>query len=251
MISAVIITLNEAQNIGRCLQSLKGVVEQVIVVDSFSQDETEAICRQFGVQFISQEWKGYAYAKNLGNALATQPYILSIDADEALSEPLRQSIRAALPALSGAYSFARRNYYCGQAIRYCGWYPDVKIRLFPRMKASWTGDFVHEQLRLDPGLRVSRLEGDLLHYTCNSIEAHLAQINRYSGLAAGEMYAQGKKGSLFHLVFSAPIRFFQLYFLKLGLLDGYYGYVICKVSALAVFLRYAKLRDLWKNTPPP
>ncbi len=251
MISAVIITLNEAQNIGRCLQSLQGVVNEVVVVDSFSQDETEAICRQYGVRFISQEWKGYAQAKNLGNALATHPYILSIDADEALSEPLRQSILAASPALSGAYSFARRNYYCGQVIRYCGWYPDVKIRLFPRAQAAWTGDYVHEQLRLDPGLPVSRLPGDLLHYTCNSIEAHLAQINRYSSLAAQGMYAQGKKAPVFKLIFSAPIRFFQLYFLKLGLLDGYYGYVICKLSALSAFLRYAKLRGIWKNPPPP
>lgn len=248
MISAVIITLNEAQHIGRCLQSLQGVVSEVIVVDSLSQDETEAICRQYGVRFISQEWKGYAFAKNLGNSLATQPYILSIDADEALSEDLRNAISELDLQPSSAYSFARLNFYCGQPIRYCGWYPDIKVRLFPRMKAAWTGDYVHESLQLDSDLTVHHLAGDLLHYTCDSIAQHLAQINRYSTLAAADMYDRGKKSTLFRLIFSAPVRFFQLYFLKLGLLEGHYGYVICKLSALSVFLRYAKLRDLEKKS---
>lgn len=248
MISAVIITYNEARNIARCLQSLQGVADEVIVVDSMSEDETPAICAEYGVKFISQEWQGYAKAKNTGNSLATHPYILSIDADEALSPALRENLLAVKEELSDiAYSFPRRNYYCGQAIRYGGWYPDTKIRLFPQSKGEWTGDFVHETLQINSETVVKKLTGDLLHYTCYTIGEHVERINRYSSLAAGSLFARGKKASLFRLLLSPTVRFLQIYFLKLGFLDGFNGYIIAKLSAKATFLRYAKLRSKWKN----
>ncbi|MEM6348376.1 MAG: glycosyltransferase [Bacteroidota bacterium] len=242
MITAVIITFNEAQNIARCLASLEGVADEIIVVDSGSTDDTAEICAQFGVNFVTRAWEGYAKTKNYGNSLARFPFILSLDADEALSEELRNSILAVKPNLEGAYRFARLTHYCDQAIRYGGWYPDEKIRLFPKEKARWEGDFVHENLALSEGQKITRLSGDLLHYSFHEPEDHQKRLVHYARLAADKMYAQGKPPTIFKQWLSPFWRWFKMYILKSGWRDGKAGWQIAMGSAKAMRLRQVFLR---------
>lgn len=245
MISAVIITLNEAANIGDCLASLQGIVEEIIVVDAESTDETEAICRSFDVRFFSKSWESYSANKNFGNAQASHPYIFSIDADERVSKELKASLLQAKKNLSGAYRFPRKNFYCGKWIKHAGWYPDHKLRLFPKASTQWKGGFVHETLDLEEGVQVQTLAGDLLHFTNHSLEDHLSTIQTYADLHAKAMYAKGIKPNWLRLWLVPMFRFFRMYMWKQGFRDGYLGFQLCKVSAFAVFLKYAKLKRLW------
>lgn len=246
-ISAVIITLNEAENIGRCLASLKGVADEIIVVDAFSEDNTVAICQAAGATVHQRAWEGYAAAKNFGNNNASHDFILSIDADEVLSEELSAGIRAIKDQLPQACAFNRLTCYGGHWVRHCGWYPDTKLRLFNRHRARWTGDFVHEHLQLDPGIAVQHLSGDLLHYSFSGISDHLQRMDRYSTLAAREMFNTGKKSSWIQLTLSPALRFFKIYFLKSGFRDGFTGMVIAVISGIDIFIRYAKLAALQRS----
>ena len=248
MISAVIITLNEERNIGRCIDSLDGVADEVIVVDSFSTDKTGEICHDRGVQFIQKEWEGYSGTKNHANSLANFEYILSIDADEALSDVLKNSIVSEKEkGLGGVYSFNRRTNYCGKWIRYCGWYPDVKTRLFPNEIARWEGDYVHENLRFTGEPVSTHLMGDLLHHTYYEIDEHYERVERYSRLKAEELLANNRNGGRLKGSVSAVSRFMTMYLFKLGFLDGLAGYNICRISALAAFLKYRKLNEMRKE----
>jgi glycosyltransferase involved in cell wall biosynthesis len=171
-ISAVIITKNEEANIDRCLRSLAGIADEIIVIDSYSDDETESICRKYNINFIKKEFKDYSSSKNFGNSLANYSYILSIDADEALSEELRTSIKANKNNLTAdGYFFNRKTNYYGQWINHCGWYPDTKLRLWKKEKGTWKG-IVHEQLKYK-GTNTKGLGGDLLHYSYPSIQSHV------------------------------------------------------------------------------
>jgi glycosyltransferase involved in cell wall biosynthesis len=247
MISAVIITYNEESNIRRCLEALTTLVDEIIVVDSFSTDATPEICGQMNVRFFSQPWEGYSAAKNFGNAQSQYEYILSVDADEVVSEELFRSILSIKYSLKGAYKFNRLTNYAGKWVHHCGWYPDAKIRLFPRSKAKWKGDFVHETLWIDESLTVSHLKGDLLHYSYHSKADHEKRIEKYSTLHAEKMFAEGKKGGMFSMIFSPLAKFFRNYFLQLGFLDGCTGFTVCRLSAKAVFLKYKKLNEKYKK----
>ena len=166
-ISAVIITHNEERNIGRCLESLRGVADEVIVVDSGSTDATEAICVAAGARFVRHDWEGYSGQKNYANGLASHPWLLSIDADEALSPQLRESILRLKEKGFDAetvYSMNRLTNYCGRWIRHCGWYPDACVRLWHTGVATWDG-LVHEELRYSTNVRHAKVEGDLWHYS--------------------------------------------------------------------------------------
>lgn len=237
-ITVVIIARNEARNIGRCLASLEGVADEVIVLDGHSTDETPAICRAHGARVIDQDWLGYSATKNLGNDMAAHPYILSMDADEALNDELRKAILAVKDSPNGAYSFNRLAFYCGKPIRHGGWYPDVKVRLFPRGHARWEGAFVHEELRVDAGVPVTHLAGDLLHYTYYSVEEHRERARKYAGLAAERLRGRGQAGLVLKAIFSPAWRFFQMYCLKLGFLDGWRGWRIATITAREVGWKY-------------
>ena len=189
-ISAVIITRNEAHNIARCLISLQLLVDEVIVVDAQSTDGTARIATEHGAKVIVRAWTDYADQKNFANTQAQGPYLLSIDADEAISAALRTSlVQATKDGLSGAYRFARLTNYCGTWVRHGGWYPDDKVRLFPKQHGRWKGEHVHEELQLAPGTPVHALAGALLHYSYPTVASHKERIERLSARAVHLKYA--------------------------------------------------------------
>lgn len=244
-ISAVIITRNEEANIGRCLESLQGLADEVVVVDAESTDATRAIAMAHGAIVHERAWKGYSDQKNFANALARHGYILSLDADEALGDELRADLlRHSAQGLSGAYRLKRLTNYCGHWVRHGGWYPDAKVRLFPKEGSRWQGDHVHEELVLPNGCAITDLRGDLLHYSYRSVQDHVDRIGRYSALHARSMKERGKQASWWKLWFAPAFRFVQGYVLQLGFLDGWAGWRIAVLSARSVRLKYRKLREL-------
>lgn len=248
-ISAVIITFNEERNIERCINSLQNIADEIIVVDSFSTDNTAEICKRFEVKFITTEWLGYSNTKNFGNSLAANDYILSIDADEALSDELKKEILQIKQSekIADAYFMKRLTNYCGSWIHHCGWYPDKKLRLWNKQKGKWEGN-IHEEVKMQAEARITELKSDLLHYSYYSIQQHINQANKFTDLTASEALKNAKKSSFFKIIINPIIKFIKDYFIKLGFLDGYHGFVICSISAFATFLKYIKLRELHKNS---
>ncbi|MCR9171200.1 MAG: glycosyltransferase family 2 protein [bacterium] len=247
-ISATIITLNEERNIGRCIQSLQGVADEIIVLDSFSTDRTEEICKEAGVRFEQRKWEGYSASKNYLNSLATYDYILSLDADEALDEDLRKAIlKVKDDAHPGVYSVNRITNYCGKWIRHGGWYPDVKVRLFPKKGSEWVGAHVHEELEYPNDLDEQQLEGHLEHYSYYSFEEHRERADKYSALTAAKFYEQGKRVGVMKPYLSAIGRFIGMYFVKKGILDGRMGFKIALISAQSNVFKYKELLRLQRE----
>jgi glycosyltransferase involved in cell wall biosynthesis len=246
-ISAIIITLNEAQHIARCIQSLQRVADEIIVVDSHSQDDTVSIAEGLGARVFLHEFAGYGVQKNIAAGYARYDWLLNIDADEALSPELEGSILEAKQQFTkDAYAFNRLTNYCGKWIRHCGWYPDTLIRLWHKDKAGVSANAVHEEFFVKPGATTGFLKGDLLHYSFPTLSAHLRKIEHYSETGARQDVARGKTCSLFRLWLVPKWKFFTTYIIRLGFLDGYYGYIISKNSAFATFMKYAKIRELQK-----
>lgn len=247
-ISAVIITLNEEKKIEQCIRSLQRVADEIVIVDSYSTDQTENICKKLGVRFIQNTFAGYRDQKNFATKQANFDIILSLDADEALSVELEQSILKVKDNWTfDAYKFNRLNNYCGQWIYHSNWYPDSKIRLFDRRKGEWGGLNIHETVKMHPGVTVGTLNGDLLHWSLSSYEEHIDKANRFSTISAQEYFKLGRKSSIFKIFFNSGWRFFKAYIIKLGFLDGYNGFVISSFSAYTSFLKYLKLHQLHLN----
>ena len=251
-ISAVIITFNEEEHIARCIESLRKVADEILVVDSFSTDRTEEICRELGARFIRNPWQGYMEQKNFADSVALHDHILSVDADEALSEELSDSIlklKREGMACDG-YFMNRMTCYCGTWIRHGSWYPDRKLRLFNRTKGAWGGGAIHESVKLDSQACTGFLRGDLLHYSYSSVDGHVRQANHFSSLSAEEAFANGQRSGWGRILLSPLFRFLRDYIIRLGFLDGFYGYVVCRISAHATFLKYVKLRELYLKSRP-
>lgn len=249
-LSGVVITFNEEINIARCLDSLKNVVDEIIVVDSYSTDKTAEICRSYGVNFIQNEFKGHIEQKNFAIQKASYDHVLSLDADEVLSLPLQESILKFKDTdqLNGAFQVSRLTSYCGSWIRHCGWYPDRKIRLWDRRQGAWGGVNPHDKVILDASVQLSLLKGDLLHYSYPTIESHVRQLDKFSSIAAVEKFKRGKKVNvLVHIILYPFFIFLKTYFLKGGILDGYYGFIISINNAYYRFLKYIKLKRLYEQ----
>jgi glycosyltransferase involved in cell wall biosynthesis len=238
-ISATIVTLNEERNIARAIGSLR-CADEVVVVDSGSTDGTREIAARMGARVIEEPWRGYAGQKNFAACCAANDWILSIDADEELTEELAAEIAQLKQegARVDGYSFPRLAQYLGRWIRHSGWYPDRKIRLYNRGKAEWVGEYVHESVRVRGAS--GELQGDLLHYTCASLSEHLRTLDRYTSLAARGAVAGGKTASLTRLAVDPAWTFFRTYVLQRGFLDGRQGLAIAWMAALYTFLKYAK-----------
>lgn len=240
-ISATIIARDEERNIARAIESLR-CCDEVLVIDSGSSDATVEIATKLGARVVETNWRGYAAQKNYAAELAEHEWILSMDADEALSEALEGDIW--LLKKNGpqydAYTMPRLAQYLGRWILHSGWYPDRKIRLYRKDKARWVGDYVHESVTVSGSL--GHLDSNLLHYTCQSLSEHMKTMDRYTTLAAEELVANGRKVTWRNLVVDPVWMWFRTYFIQRGFLDGIEGMAIAHMSALYTFLKYAKVR---------
>jgi len=243
-LSAVVITFNEEKNIRRCLASLAEVADEIIIVDSFSTDRTEEICKEFDCDFRTNPFEGHIQQKNFALQQASNDFILSLDADEELSEKLIKSILEAKSDWKyDAYYFNRLSSYCGKFFPHGSWYPDQKIRLFDKRLSKWGGTNPHDKIVLSTNSK-KFLKGDLLHYTYHTIEEHIKQINYFSGIAAKAAYDKGKRFNILKLIFKPFWRFFRDYFLKHGFLGGIRGLTICLLTAVETYLKIIKLWEL-------
>jgi len=240
-ITATIIALNEERNIARAIESLR-CADEILIVDSGSTDRTIELAQKLGVRVIEAGWRGYAAQKNWAAEQAAHDWILSLDADEALSEALEAEIwnlKKTGPRFD-AYTMPRLARYLGRWILHSGWHPDLKVRLYDRRKAKWVGEFVHETVHVEG--RLGRLEGNLLHFTCDSLSEHLRSLDRYTTLAAQEVASRKVKVSLPRVVFEPAWTFFKAYVLQRGFLDGLEGLTIAYMAAFYTFLKYSKAR---------
>lgn len=248
-ISVVIITFNEERNIERCLKSVSKIADEIIVLDSFSTDKTESICKKYDVSFHQHKFDGHIQQKNRAIELATNDFVFSLDADEAPSKALINIIISIKENFEyDAYQFNRLTNYCGKWIKHSGWYPDTKLRIWDKSKGKWGGENPHDKVIMEKGTAISYLKGDLLHYSYYSIHQHLEQINSFTNIGANEAFKNGKKSNIAISTIKSFWKFFRDYFINLGILDGYYGFVICSLSAQATFIKYLKLRELIKNS---
>jgi len=240
-ITATIITFNEERNIARAIESLR-CCDEILIVDSGSVDRTVELAEKLGARVIEAGWLGFAAQKNRAAEQASHDWILSLDADEALSEALEAEIwnlKKSGPQYD-AYTMPRLARYLGRWIYHSGWYPDRKVRLYHRGKARWVGAYVHESVTVTG--RVGHLDSNLLHFTCESLSEHLRTMDRYTTLAAEQLLAAREKPTWGRLIFEPPWTFFRTYFVKLGFLDGVEGLAIANMAALYNFVKYAKAR---------
>jgi len=240
-ISATIITYNEERNLPRAIESLR-CCDEIVVLDSGSSDRTVELATKLGARVIEGAWRGFAGQKNFASDNASHDWILSIDADEALSEALEAEIwqiKKNGPQFD-AYTVPRLAQYLGRWIFHGGWYPDRKVRLFHRRRARWYGEYVHESVKVEGG--VGHLQANLLHFTCSSLSEHLRTMDRYTTLAAEQIIAEKRRVGWTRLLLDPAWTFFQTYVLKAGFLDGMEGLAIANMAALYNFLKYAKVR---------
>ena len=242
-ISAAIIALNEERNIARAIESLR-CADEVVVVDSGSADRTVEIAEKLGARIVYNAWEGYANQKNVAADSAEHDWILSIDADEALSEALEAEIWQLKKASrrEDAYTMPRLAQYLGRWIMHSGWYPDRKVRLYDRRKARWAGDFVHESVKVNGS--VGHLEANLLHFTCDSLSEHLKTMDRYTTLAAEQLVYEKRSIGWPQMLLNPAWTFFVTFFLRRGFLDGAEGLAIAYMGALYQFLKFAKARNM-------
>lgn len=248
LLSVVIITYNEERNIRRCIESILPVADDIVVIDSFSTDMTEAICREYDIRFFRKEWQGYSNAKNEGNRLATYDWIFSIDADEALSEELQQSILKIKRETEQPLELKinRLVNYCGGWIKHGGWYPDRKLRFFDRRESYWEG-MIHEKLMNTNEASAPLLNGDCYHYTYYTVEEHRQQTEKFTTLSALSLFEKQKKTGWTKRVLSPVAKFLGDFVFRGGFLDGQRGYDIARISAWSVYLKYTKLCQLYQK----
>lgn len=243
-LSVVTLTKNEANNIAECLETVRWA-DELIVIDSGSDDGTREAARRYTNKVFSIEWKGYGAARNAGIAHATGDWILWLDADERVTPELATDIQAILAGGDrgcAGFAIARRAYFLGRWIQHAGWYPSRVTRLFRKSQARFSETRVHEQLMVDGP--VGRVEHDLMHYTDPDLDHYFTKFNLYTTLAAADMRAAGRSFVLTDLLLRPAFQFFKMYFLRRGFLDGMEGFILCVSSSAYVFTKYAKLWEL-------
>lgn len=248
MLSVVIITKNEAHIIGNTLQSLQGVSDDIVIVDSGSTDETIAICKKFNTTIIETSWDGYGANKNKGIDAAKNDWILSLDADEAIDTELKNElIKLRFTGENSVYKLNYHNFFCNKRIRFGVWGEDKHVRLFNRKKIKWNTAEVHESLHFPADVKIILLKGNVLHYTVNSITEYSNKTIAYAKANAKKYFLQGKKAGFIKLYLAPAFNFLQHYIFRLGFLDGWEGYLICKTEAWYTFMKYVFLRELNNN----
>ncbi len=238
-LSVVIITYNEERNIVRCIQSVKNIADEIIVVDSFSTDRTIEIAEALGATIFQNAFSGHVNQKNFALKLASYPLILSLDADEAVDDNLALSIlKVKKEGMKKGYTMNRLNNYCGQWIKHGAWYPDIKLRLIRNGSANWGGMNPHDRLELIDAEKLVHLNGNILHYSYQSFQEHLIKSSRYAEIGARSYKAVGKKGYWVQVIYKPIFKFIRDYFIKLGFLDGLNGLIIALINSREVLLKY-------------
>jgi glycosyltransferase involved in cell wall biosynthesis len=244
VLTVTVVTLNEEINLRRCLSSLGDLADEIVVVDSGSTDKTRAVAEEFSAKWFHQDWQGFRDQKNFALSQATQPWVLCLDADEELSDGLREQIKQTIekddPASNGA-SFPRLSKFLGRWIRHGDWYPDRKLRLFRRKNGRFVGDPGHDNVEVDGS--IVRLTADLLHYSYPNVNSFLDKLNGFSDAFLNKELQAGRKWSLVQNAFRPWWRFFRGYILRRGFLDGFPGYWIAKATAFSAFVRHSRLYE--------
>lgn len=244
-ISVVIITKNEAHIIANTLQSLQAVTNDIVIVDSGSTDETVAICKNFKAAVIETNWAGYGINKNKGIEAAKHDWILSLDADEAIDAELQQSLlQLTLANNDEVFNMRFKNFFCNKWIRFGEWGFDSHIRLFNRKKVHWNNVVVHENLIFPENVTVTKLNGNILHYTVQNRQEYDAKTDHYASMNAKKYFTAGKRPGFFKQYFSPAFAFIQHYIFRLGFLDGNEGFIIAKTTARYTFLKYKYLQEM-------
>ena len=241
--SAVIITLNEERNIEQCIRALSAITSDIVVVDAESKDKTVEIARSLGVSVFILPWKGFGPAKNFGIEKCKNDWIISVDADEFVSEELKESLTLQNLNKNEVYAINILPNYCGQWIRYGTWHPDWNVRVFHRKDVRWNNNAVHEKLTGLKTKKVIRIPGMLYHYSYRSFEEHFSRMDYYARLAVQEMHERNQKPNVIKIWLGPVFRFLKSYILRLGFMDGYYGFVIAKNETLLVIKRNKYFRD--------
>jgi glycosyltransferase involved in cell wall biosynthesis len=243
-VSACVITGNEEHNVEECLRSLQ-FLDEIVVVDSHSKDRTRELAAALGARVVEHDWLGHIGQKNHAVSLARNDWVLCVDADERVTPELRaavEKIAASEPACAG-YRVNRRNVYLGQWIRWGGWYPDAKVRLFDRRRGRWGGVNPHDHVQVDGP--EGDTGADLIHYSYRDISHHVTKsIDFFSTISAREKLSRGQRFVTLQLFFGPPLKFFKMFVLRLGFLDGWRGFIVAALGAFFVFLKYAKLWEL-------
>jgi glycosyltransferase involved in cell wall biosynthesis len=245
-VSVTIITKNEAADLADALASVAWA-DEIVVVDSDSEDDTVAIARRFTDRVVVREWPGYIAQKNYAASIATHDWILSLDADERVTPELAAEIqqRVATPSREAAFRIPRVTWHLGRWIRSTDWYPDFQLRLYDRRAAEWTGRHVHEAVAVRGA--VGELRGELQHYAYRDIADHLETIDRYTTLAARQMHEAGRRAGIVDLAVHPPLAFLRNYIARGGFRDGATGFIISRMNAYYVFLKFAKLWELQRK----
>lgn len=243
-LSAVVVTYNKEEHIGRCLESVSGVADEIVVVDSYSSDRTEEICRSHGAVLIRHAFRGQREQKNWAINQATFPFVLSLEADEYLSPSLIESISEIKKEWRyDGYYFNRLTNYLGKWIYHTSWYPARQLRLWDTRKGSWEGPNPECCVELARGATKKFLQGDLLYFSYNNIAEHVSRVDTDSTVAAGSYFQQGRRSNQVIIICSSLWQFLKNYILKLGFLDGYHGILISVNSTHTTYLKYTKLRQ--------
>ncbi len=241
-LSLTVITKNEEKNIERCLRSVP-FASEIIVVDSDSTDQTRELAQKLGAKVLVEAWKGFGPQKQFAVEKAQYDWVLSLDADEALSPELSEEILSRFSSLDEktAYQLPRRSFHLGRWIHYGGWYPDRQIRLFNRKFSHWDQAQIHEKVETE---KTDQFQSPILHWVFKNLSHQVVTNDRYSGLQAEDLFSRGKRFSLYYLIVKPPSKFFETYFLKRGFLDGLPGFLISVSAAYSVFLKWAKIWEL-------
>lgn len=250
-ISAVIIAFNEEEKIAEAVKSVLWA-DEILLIDSESQDKTREIAEKLGAKVIVQKWLGFSKQKQFAVDSAKNDWIFSLDADERVSDELKNEILSLRQkdssALADGYKIPRLSIYMNRPIRHCGWYPDWQLRFFNRKKGKWKDVLIHESFQLDAKAKLEKLTGDILHFSVeNAVQHHKMIGERYAPLAAEQMFQKGRTTSPLKIAFSSFRSFFQTYFLKAGFLDGFPGFCISFFAAQHTFLKHLLLYEKLQN----
>ncbi|EER48318.1 UDP-glucose--lipooligosaccharide glucosyltransferase [Actinobacillus minor 202] len=247
-LSVAMIVKNEAQDLAACLDTVKGWVDEIVILDSGSTDDTEQIAEQYGAKFyVNTDWQGFGKQRQLAQQYVTSDYVLWLDADERVTPELKQSILQAVKndEQNAVYKIGRLSEVFGRQIRHSGWYPDYVVRLYRTTFAKYGDELVHEKVHFPKEANVKKLTGDLLHFTYKDVHHYLVKSASYAQAWSVQKAKAGKKASLFDGVTHALGCFVKMYLLKAGFLDGKQGFLLAILSAHSTFVKYA---DLWNRT---